>query len=109
MLNLPPEELETFLAKTIKALTDRYELIKRLQNTSIEVLKDRIDIKTYNLLVGDGISDLYKLRRNIVRSSDGNIFSYVIGIGKVKGTKILNAVAELDPTFGNSLYTERWD
>ena len=108
MLNLPPEELETFLARAIKSLTDKYEIIKRLQSTSIEVLKDKIDAKTYKLLVDDGISNLYKLRRNIIRTSNGRIFSYVVGIGKVKGDKILDAVAELDPAFGSSLYVERW-
>lgn len=108
MLDLPSDELEQFVTKTIETLTIKHENIKRWRSTPIEVLEDKLDPKIYKLIIAHGITNLYELRRGISRCYDGKIRSMIVGIANVKGKVVLDALDEFDPFLGKSLYTERW-
>ena len=108
MLDLPFDELDKFITKTIETLTIKHENIKRWRATPIEVLEDKLDPKIYKLIVAHDITNLYELRKNISRCYDGKIRSMIVGIANVKGKAVLDALDEFDPFLGKSLYTERW-
>lgn len=110
ILDLPPEQLEKFLYRTIRCLTDKHQLIKTWRSTPISVLEELLDPKIYKLISHEecGVKNIYELRRSIHRYQDGTIHSKIPGIGNIKGAKILEAVEKLYPTFSKSIYTERW-
>lgn len=110
ILDLPPEQLEKFVNRTIKCLTDRHQLIKTWRSTPITVLEGLLDPKIYKLISHEeyGVKNIYELRRSIHRYQDGKIYSKIPGIGNVKGIKILEATEKIYPTFNKSIYTERW-
>lgn len=111
ILDLPPEQLEKFLYRTIRCLTDRHQLIKTWRSTPITVLEELLDPKIYKLIAHEeyGVKNIYELRRSIHKYHDGSISSKIPGIAKVKGTKVLEAAEKLFPAFGKSVYTERWE
>lgn len=85
-------DLESFFDRTINLLNSKREFIKKLKSTSIDVIKNDIGPKIYEILKHNGINNIFDVRMNIHRSIVNRIYSHVPGIGPTKGKKIIEAL-----------------
>ena len=100
------EDLDNFVRKTIKSLKDQQKLIGKLRSIPIEEIENELDPKVFQLLKYSKINNIYDLRRNLSRRYNGEVFSRIVGISKVKGTKILDVLDKRG--FASNFYAKHW-
>ena len=107
LLRFSEQETDEYFDILMDIIKKKRKQIKKLRNTTIEVIKKDIDQKLYQSLLNANIRTMLDLANSIWVSPHRGVMSKLPNVGKVKGEKLANAMYKNGFPCGRDLIYEQ--